>query len=201
MARSSRAGGEDGAAAHGAAQPCSRSTAGPGQGWDSALRGSYHADSPTRSTRIPGGNPTNSEENAELSITSTESRGLHLPSSDGDPNGCSPTSPAGDVTVTVISREKGEGRGLARSHKARSIPRKALGQTQPLGTNLLPPWLLFTDPLGPAWMLLVLSAQITPIISSLLIAGGQTSPIAFSCCPQLTSKGSCSHTVIGTSWD
>lgn len=154
---------------------------------------------PPGAPEFQGGNPTNSEENAELSITSTESRGLHLPSSDGDPNGCSPTSPAGDVTVTVISREKGEGRGLARSHKARSIPRKALGQTQPLGTNLLPPWLLFTDPLGPAWMLLVLSAQITPIISSLLIAGGQTSPIAFSCCPQLTSKGSCSHTVIGTS--
>lgn len=72
--------------------------------------------------------------------------------------------------------------GWPGSRKARSIPQKALGQTQPLGTNLLPPWLLFTDPLGPAWMLLVLSAQITPI-STLLIAEGQTSLIAFSCLP------------------
>lgn len=70
---------------------------------------------PPGAPEFQGGNPTNSEENAELSITSTESRGLHLPSSDGDPNGCSPTSLS---LLSAERKEKGVGWPGATRHAA-----------------------------------------------------------------------------------
>lgn len=63
----------------------------------------------------------------------------------------------------------------------------AFGQTQHLGMNLLPPRVLFTDPLGPAWVLSLLKctdkainkltadsrgANIPPTVSSFLTALG-----------------------------
>ena len=67
-----------------------------------------------------------------------------------------------------------KGVGWLGSLKAHGVPWVAFGQTRQLGMNVLPPRVLFTDPLGPAWVLLLLSAQITPLISRLPIAEGQT---------------------------
>lgn len=77
-----------------------------------------------------------------------------------------------------LSVAKKEGCGPAK--ESQGIPPAAFAQIQQPGTNLFPPWVLFTDPLGPAWVLLLLSAQITPSICTLLIAKGQTALPALS---------------------
>lgn len=70
--------------------------------------------------------------------------------------------------------------GRPGSCAVRGVPRAAVGQTQRPSTKLLPPRVLFTDPFGPAWVLLLLKAQITPLISTLLIVEEQTSLLTFS---------------------
>lgn len=127
--------------------------------------------------------PKAREEDAELSMAGMEpgaGAGLTLPTRGKaapmlTPKGCSLPGPEGDVSGPVISRrERRKGVGWLGRREALSIPQKAFGQTRWRGSDLLPPWLLFTDPLGPAWVLLLLSAQITLLTSALLIAEGQS---------------------------
>lgn len=89
--------------------------------------------------------------------------------------------PQGDVTSRVISAE---GRAWARGGDVRS----PAFLRWPLGKHGGRAWssflqALFTDLPGPAWLLSLLSAQIAPLISTLLIAEGQTSLLTFTSSP------------------